>query len=607
MRILVITILLTCSSVFGDDLLSTLRKEHPRVLVLAPDFAKAKQNAMRDPRAGVYYKQIVSDCAKFMAQKPVVRGQGEMLNTSRTALGRITFLAALYRMDGDRKFAERARREMLAAAGFEDWNPSHFLDTAEMTAAMGIGYDWLFDALSPEDRATIRGAIIEKGLKPGMDAYKRGEWWTKVDYNWANVCAGGLAVGALAIADEEPDLARQVLQTTRHAMEKPLATLGPDGGCAEGPAYWDYGMRYTVFYLAAAETALGNDLGMAGTEGLDKTGLFRIYTNGPTDKAFNFADSTEFAGIASQMFWLAKFYHQPAFAVSEREYAAKWGDAFHLLWWDDQGTSLSDAKLPLDAIFRKANVASFRGAWDDRGTFFVGFKGGDNTTNHAHLDLGSFVLDAFGQRWAMDLGSDNYSLPDYFGKLRWTYYRTRTEGHNTLVVDDMNQDSKKSAPIVAFLSSPERALAVVDLSEAYHWRTSRVFRGIGLLNRSTVVVEDEVEAPKPVKVQWNFHTQAKIEIGGDGRAAELLLGGKELSAKILSPEGAKFDTVSTAQGKPQADNKGIYNLVVVLPEKVTRTRIVVVLARKDVIDTVKDVPGLEDWVKAGMLKDAKSN
>jgi len=41
---------------------------------------------------------------------------------------------------------------MLAAAQFPDWFPKHFLDTAEMTAALGVGYDWLFDFLSAEER-----------------------------------------------------------------------------------------------------------------------------------------------------------------------------------------------------------------------------------------------------------------------------------------------------------------------------------------------------------------------------------------------------------------------------------------------------------------------
>jgi hypothetical protein len=598
MRLVILLTLLFSTSAFADDMLATLRKEHPRLLVLSPDFAKAKETAMRDPRARVYYNQTIEECTKALGAPPVSRGSGQMLNTSRTALSRITFLAALYRMDGDKRYADRARDEM-AAAKFGDWDPPHFLDVAEMTAALAIGYDWLYNTLSPDDRATIRQAIIEKGLKPGLSAYQSGVWWTKVDHNWANVCAGGLALGALAIADEEPDLARQVLAATRQAMNPPLSVFAPDGGLPEGPGYWVYEMKYTVFYLAAAETALGTDLGMADTKGLDKTGFYRIATLGPTGKSFDFADSSEFAGVASQMFWLSRHFNQPAFAVSERDFAAKWGDVFHLLWFDDRGTTLSDANVPLDAFFRGVNVACFRGAWNDRETFYVGFKGGNNSANHAHLDLGTFVLDAFGQRWAADLGGDNYDLPEYFGKLRWTYYRTRTEGHNTLLINDANQDQTAKAPIVAFSSTPDRAFAVADLSQAYRWSATRVRRGIELLNRNCVVVEDEIDANQPAKVQWNFHTTAGVQLSDDKRSATLTLGGKELTAKLLSPADAKFDVIGASPPKPQAQNKGVSNLIVTLPEKVTSTRIIVVLAAKETAEKAGEVPPLDAWTKAG--------
>src|SRR5256885_307328 len=141
--LVLITFILFPMRAQGDDVLATLRKEHPRLVVLSSDFQTAKETALKDPRAKVYYDQIHSDCAKFLDQPPVKRGSGQMLNSSRTALGRITFLATLYRMDGDKRFADRARDEMLAIARFNDWNPSHFLDTAEMSAARALGDDWL--------------------------------------------------------------------------------------------------------------------------------------------------------------------------------------------------------------------------------------------------------------------------------------------------------------------------------------------------------------------------------------------------------------------------------------------------------------------------------
>ena len=68
-----------------------------------------------------------------------------LLTVSRTVLERVTTLALLYRLDGDPRWVARAREELLAAAGFSDWNPSHFLDVAEMCHAFAIGYDWLYD------------------------------------------------------------------------------------------------------------------------------------------------------------------------------------------------------------------------------------------------------------------------------------------------------------------------------------------------------------------------------------------------------------------------------------------------------------------------------
>ena len=107
-----------------------------------------------------------------------------LLHVSREALGRVLHLGLAWRMTGEGKYAERARAEMLAVAGFGDWNPSHFLDVAEMTAAMGIGYDWFYAALGEGEREVIRRAIVEKGLRPGFVV----DHWAKAKHNWNQVC-----------------------------------------------------------------------------------------------------------------------------------------------------------------------------------------------------------------------------------------------------------------------------------------------------------------------------------------------------------------------------------------------------------------------------------
>lgn len=119
--------------------------------------------------------------------------------------------------------------ELDAAARFKDWNPSHFLDTAEMTAAFAIGYDWLYSEWNTEQRATLHKAIVEKGLNQSLNYYRKNTWWAAATHNWNQVCNGGMCLGALALADEEPALAGEILSAAFTSVQKPMKEFAPDG------------------------------------------------------------------------------------------------------------------------------------------------------------------------------------------------------------------------------------------------------------------------------------------------------------------------------------------------------------------------------------------
>ena len=94
------------------------------------------------------------------------------------------------------------RKEMLAAASFTDWNPSHFLDVSEMSMGLAIGYDWLFNELLPDSRKKIRQAIVEKAIEASKTKHAS---FYKSRTNWNQVCNGGLVCSALAIYEDEPE------------------------------------------------------------------------------------------------------------------------------------------------------------------------------------------------------------------------------------------------------------------------------------------------------------------------------------------------------------------------------------------------------------------
>lgn len=573
--------------------LDTLQKQHPRLFLHDSDLPALKRAIATDPFVRQQFDNLKAYADQLLTMPADVYYIGgvehTLLDTSRDVEGRIFALAGVYRITGDIRYAERATREMLAAAAYPDWYPTHFLDTGEMTATLGLGYDWLYPVLSPADRATIKNAIATKGIDPWIERIKSGEAIHHEHNNWNQVCNGGESIGALAIADEEPERATAILDHAHIAIADIMKLFAPDGGFEEGPTYWLYATAYNLMYIDALNTALGKDFGISNAPGFDLTGDYHIQSDGPTFQLANFGDAgMGGASPTAQMFWLARRFNKPYYAEHEREIARYFSMAGHtpptersehdarsgaqrnrfalmlLLWSAEQAQTgaKSDAQLPLVESFSRVAQAYLRSAWNDPSAWYVAFKGGDAHASHGHLDFGSFVMDFEGQRWASDLGPDSYGLPGYFSAKRWSYYRMRTEGHNTLTIDSQNQDLDSKAPLTASGTMGNTLYAIADLGQTYKGKLASWKRGVSLIDKQGVLVQDELTPAQSVDIAWNFHTFANVSIAADGRSATLTLDGQTLHARIVAPAGVRFSTASTQPPPPQEPNPGLTNLVI---------------------------------------------
>src|ERR1035437_8540127 len=171
----------------ATNILSRLNRAHPRLLATTEDFAQLKQRIASDSKLQSWHASLRSQAQEILTASPSryeIPDGLRLLATSRRVVNRVYTLALLYRLDGDKQYAERAWQELAAAASFPDWNPRHFLDTAEMTHAFAIGYDWLYDVWTPEQRATLQQAMVEKGLKPSFPIYRARRWWAVAHPNW---------------------------------------------------------------------------------------------------------------------------------------------------------------------------------------------------------------------------------------------------------------------------------------------------------------------------------------------------------------------------------------------------------------------------------------
>lgn len=563
--------------------LKGMRVQHPRLILLDSQLPALREKIAADSFAASEYKFLQARALDLLTKPPVTyqvpEAGRDLLPKAREMEGRVLTLAGIYRIGGDRRFADRAIAEMLAVAAFPDWNPSHFLDSSEFAATLGIGYDWLYPLLTPAERATIRQAIVTKGY----NIYIQNLHTDNVHYhnNWGQVCYGGQSLGVLGTAEpDDPDSmarASEMLSYSRHAIGELMQLLAPDGGFEEGPVYWNYDTIYNVLFLSSTESALGTDFGLNQSKGFDHTPEYRMQSIGPELEYANFGDASTPAFPAPQMFWFAAHFNRPDYAAFEKRLTQQlrghMSDAAEresvrfaflgLVWYALAPADLRATEAPLAASFSRTGQAYLRTGWNNPNAWFAGFKGGDAGASHGHLDLGSFVLDGLGQRWASDLGAERYQRPGYFGEQRWDYYRTRTEGHNTLTINGRNEDLDAHASVLFASSSQQTKRSVLDLDNAYKAVLQSWRRGIAILDGKRVLIEDEFAPKAKCDVVWHWHTLASVQIDPGGDTATLTRDAAAVKLHILSPKGARFSLAdANPANPPQSPNPGITDLVI---------------------------------------------
>ncbi len=506
---------------------------HPRILLLQEEKCLIEQSIAQSKTWAQMHQAILDECNQIIDLPPVERIQigKRLLDKSREALRRIFQLSYAWRMTQDEKYFNRCEKEMLAIASFSDWNPSHFLDVAEMTMAMAIGYDWLYNDLSSKSKEIIRNAMLVKGINPSFDS--KYNWFLTAEHNWNQVCNAGMTYGALAIAEDEPELAEKVINRAIETIPLAMAGYKPDGAYPEGYGYWGYGTSFNVMFLSAIETVFKSDFGLSETAGFLKTAGFLQNMTGVTGACYNWGDCGLGGNLNPAMFWFAAKNNDPSLLWVEKSYFDK--DNFSgftrerllpaiMIW--GKNNHLEKIEVPKEKAWmgQGANpVAMMRTSWTDPKAIFLGFKAGSSSVNHGHMDVGSFIMEANGVRWASDFGSQNYESLEskgiaLFGRSqdaqRWTIFRLNNRAHNTLTINDQLQNVKGYAKIDKFSDKTKFMYAISDISSVYENQMQEVKRGAAIVDEKFVVISDQLKGgDQTTTVRWNMLTTANPQLG----------------------------------------------------------------------------------------------
>jgi hypothetical protein len=614
-----VVVLLCLATARGEDSPGKIRlkrKGHPRLLVGKQGWAPIIERIEKDPLLKETASYVTATADAMIDLPPVQRKlKGRrLLGVSRTCLRRVVYLSLAYRLTGQQRYANRAGKEMLAAAEMRNWNPSHFLDVAEMTTALALGYDWLHEALDEPDREKIRAAIVEKGLKASLPK----AWWQDATNNWNQVCHGGLTLGALAVMEHEPDLAERIIARAIKSVPRAMDHYAPDGAYPEGPGYWAYGTTYNVLMIDALESALGDDFGLTEAEGFAESSDYYLHASGPSGVRFGYSDCRpEKSGVQPAMFWFARRRDKPSLLWRQKP------SLTHQVGQEPQGPGRESRLLPLvllwggemDSIPRPEElhfrgrghtpVGLHRSGWDSDATY-VGLKAGSPGTNHAHMDIGSFIVEAQGVRWAEDLGKQSYNPLEQAGvdlwnrgqnSQRWQVFRWSNDSHNTLVVDDKLQWVAGKAEILDYQAEGKTGRTVIDMSPVYRFQLEKALRGVALRADGSVLVQDQIQArDKPTQVRWGMVTTAQVNIEAD--KALLQKGRKKLALRVLAPTDAKLKVLDISQPRREYDKPNPSAKMVTLTVELSpgaRERLVVLLCPGGKEQIPEQLPDLKDW------------
>ena len=544
---------------------------HPRLILRSGDFDALHRLVEQDSVAQRMHKYIVTRADKLSTLPPSIRKMTgkRLLGVSRDVLERVSMWSYLYHFTGKIEYAQYAEREMLAAAAFTDWNPSHFLDVGEMTAALALGYDWLYDVLPEASRATIAEAIAEKGLKAAeLSKY----WWYTGVNNWNSVCNAGLIMGAIAIADRYPELAQRHIAKSIKSNHLAMPSYGPEGVYPEGYGYWDYGTWFQVLLIESLRSAGCDTEGLEKYPGFLESARFMDYMQSFNRKVYNFSDDGAAYDMSNPLlYWFAAETGDMTLLYNERIITSS---TKHLRIGSRR--LLAVAMLFMTRCDISKVAPSPNRCWAGQGAqpificrdkdFYLGAKGGSPSLPHAHMDAGSFVYEWGGVRWALELGSQNYHSLEKVGvdlwnmkqaSQRWEVFRLALDSHNTLMVNGKRLRVNGSAPMTATYTAPNRSGATFDLSTLY-FDLERAVRTITVDGKGKLTVVDDMKAGvKACDVRWTICTPATPNIISDNEI-ELTLNGRKVLLRAATPKGQvkAFVLPNTPQRSFDVENKG---------------------------------------------------
>ena len=338
----------------------------------------------------------------------------------------------------------------------------------------------------------LRRRVLEPYL--GRDDF----WWMALEgqkpNNWTTWCTSNCLGTALLVETDERQRAPAVTKACR-SLDRFVEAYAEDGGCDEGPMYWNFAAGCLFDSLEMLHQASGGAFDLFGDPAIHNLGAYITKVHVDDIRFVNFADSPPQVPVDGAL--LYRF----GIRVGDESMRALGAHLYRLLNRFDPEDTLrlkmyrslatlgcpppadSPSPIPPRATYLpRLQVAVAREHARSGDGLLLAAKGGHNDELHNHNDVGNVIAHLDGVPILIDVGMKQYAK-DTFSDRRYQIWAMRSDYHNVPLINGCVQlHGPGAGGLDAIFSDGETAVSFgVDLAAAYpaqaglvRWRRSSV-------------------------------------------------------------------------------------------------------------------------------------
>lgn len=370
------------------------------------------------------------------------------------------------------------------------------------------------ETISPLVPDRIRTEVSRRILQPLRD--RDDFWWMGFDpsviNNWSPWIVSNW-LPALLIVETDPAERAYGVHKAMRVLDIFLNSYPDDGGCDEGPGYWNRAGGSLLDALEILHSVSDGRISIYDEPLVRDMARFIYRTHVAGPYFINFADAAPrivpdpavmltFGKRLNdeQLQNFAAFFAQTS-GLGENVVGDRWGSILRQirkLLAIEELRSISPAEpLLRDVWLDDIQVMAARQTEGSAEGFYLAAKAGHNGENHNHNDVGNFIVYESGRPVLIDVGPGTYTRTT-FSSDRYSVWNFQSDYHNVPTVNGVMQHHGRrfAASDVAYQSDESRAELRMQLAETYpdsahvdSWIRTIVFQR----DSGTISIEDSYE------------------------------------------------------------------------------------------------------------------